>query len=427
MAVTGTLQQGTEPLLPQIEKIVASPILHGSDALCKLLRHLAQEAIRNPGQHIKEYAIATEVFGRPSDFDPKLDSTVRVQTGRLRAKLAEYYSTVGARDEVIVEIPKGAYLLTYRGRKALPDEAEPELISSSTTAGPSASAASPQKSFSPWLAIATLVLVIVSISALVGFARLRAPAANWQEMLHSVGLNDQDLPTLRRFWDGFTRPRDTPIVIYSNAEFTGRPETGMRYLKPGEARQDIFDHYTGVGEVAAMHELDTVFVALRSPLRVKRGRLLTFDDAQNSSLIFVGSPSENLSLRDLPIVQEFAFRRVPDASEVGDLTIVNLHPRNGEPLSFRASKGTPLKEDYAVISLLHNSRRNVMILAGTNTFGTQAAVDFVCDPDRLRELLPQIADGPDGQLWPFAAVLNVKISQGVPVQSQIVLLHHIKK
>jgi hypothetical protein len=272
-----------------------------------------------------------------------------------------------------------------------------------------------------------LVLLIIAISALAGFARLRAPAANWQEMLRAAGLNDQDLPTLRRFWAGFTRPRDIPIVIYSNAEFTGRPETGMRYLKPGEARDDIFDHYTGVGEVAAVHELDTVFAALRSPLRVKRGRLLTFDDAQNSSLIFIGSPSENLSLRDLPIVQEFAFRRLPDARDAGELTIVNLHPRSGEPLSFRASQGSPLTEDYAVISLLYSSRHNVMILAGTNTFGTQAAVDFVCDPDRLRELLPRIADRPGGEVWPFAAVLNVKISQGVPVQSQIVLLHQIKK
>ena len=117
MAVTGTLQAANAPLLLQIEKIAASPVLHGSDALCKLLRYLAHEAIENPGIPIKEYRIATEVFGRPREFDPKLDSTVRVQTGRLRSKLGEYFSTLGTGDNFLVEIPKGAYLLTFHPRE----------------------------------------------------------------------------------------------------------------------------------------------------------------------------------------------------------------------------------------------------------------------------------------------------------------------
>ena len=62
------------------------------------------------------YQIATELFGRPSDFDPRLDSTVRVQTGRLRSKLAEYYAGPGDRD------PKGLGVIessTLRARAAL--------------------------------------------------------------------------------------------------------------------------------------------------------------------------------------------------------------------------------------------------------------------------------------------------------------------
>ena len=79
--------------IAQIEKLIGSLTLHGSESLCKLLRYLAERAMDQPGIPVKEYQIATEVFGRPRNFDPRLDSTVRVQTGRLRAKLQEYYST----------------------------------------------------------------------------------------------------------------------------------------------------------------------------------------------------------------------------------------------------------------------------------------------------------------------------------------------
>jgi len=53
---------------------------------------------------------------RPSDFDPHLDATIRVQVGRLRAKLVEYYSTVGAEDPIGVDLPKGTYALTFHLR-----------------------------------------------------------------------------------------------------------------------------------------------------------------------------------------------------------------------------------------------------------------------------------------------------------------------
>src|SRR5882672_3528593 len=100
----------------EIEKLVASHALHGSEALCKLLRYLGRQAIEHPGVAVKEYQIATEVFGRQADFDPQLDSMVRVQAGRLRTKLAEYYSTEGATDRLVVELPKGGYAVAFHER-----------------------------------------------------------------------------------------------------------------------------------------------------------------------------------------------------------------------------------------------------------------------------------------------------------------------
>src|SRR3981189_1257354 len=105
-----------EQCLAQIEKLVGSQVLHGSESLCKLLRYLAKHVLDHPGTPIKEYQIATEVFGRSDDFDPQLDSMVRVQAGRLRGKLSEYYSANGAEEAVIVDLPKGTYVLAFHHR-----------------------------------------------------------------------------------------------------------------------------------------------------------------------------------------------------------------------------------------------------------------------------------------------------------------------
>src|SRR2546430_10481892 len=104
MSVTGYHRASIaerEQLLAEIDRLTGSHVLHGSESLCKLLRYLAEHALHHPGVPLKEYQIATEVFGRPADFDPQSDSTIRVQAGRLRMKLAEYYSSEGADDPIV--------------------------------------------------------------------------------------------------------------------------------------------------------------------------------------------------------------------------------------------------------------------------------------------------------------------------------------
>jgi len=214
-------------------------------------------------------------------------------------------------------------------------------------------------------------------------------------------------------------------VVFSNAEFVGRPETGLRYLDPVRDKNEaIFDHYTGIGEVMAIHELDQLFTQFRHGVVVKRGRLLAMDDVKNNDLIFVGSPSENLTLRDLPAMQQFQFRRLDSGSRKGDLAIVNLHPAPAEQAGYIASEGLPVKEDYAVIGLLPGPTRQhwVMTLAGVTTMGTQAAVEYVCSGSSVEQLL-RTARNARGDVMPFEAVIRVSVSRGVPVSSQLVAAH----
>ena len=118
-------------------------------------------------------------------------------------------------------------------------------------------------------------------------------------------------------------------------------------------------------------------------------------------------------------------RSLDSGPRKGDLAVVNLCPQAGEEKYFFGSRSnTPLTEDYSVIALVREFSPSqwVMILAGTTTLGTQAAVEFVCSENSLKDLLGRLNVSHTGQMKPFEAVLRVKVTRGVPVESNIVAL-----
>ena len=103
--------------------------------------------------------------------------------------------------------------------------------------------------------------------------------------------------------------------------------------------------------------------------------------------------------------------------------IVNVHPERGQPTVFYPTDSTqPLNEDYAIVALLPglNPNRHVLILAGTTTIGTQAAVEFVCAKESLEELLHRLGVQPGSEVKPFEALLRVKVTRGVPLGAELV-------
>jgi hypothetical protein len=405
----------------QIDKLVASHALHGSESLCKLLRYLAAHALEQPGIPLKEYQIATELFARQPDFDPQLDSMVRVQAGRLRSKLAEYYSSEGAEDPVWVELPKGTYVLTFH--HGTPASAKAHTAGAHETFH---DGANPQPSSNKLrIAVGALSLALVVSLAVI------AVLMNTRRANPGVRAAEREpVPAaFQTFWKGFLTGSSEPWVIFSNAAFVGRPDLGLRYYNPAhDSKELIFDHYTGVGEVLAVHNLDTVFGILHQQIRVKRGSLFSLDDAKNNDLIFIGSPSENLTLLEIPGTQEFVFRSVPAGPRKGNMEIINVHAQPGEPGEVLASPANvPLTEDYSVIGLVHglNPERSVLILAGTTTLGTQAAVEYVCGQESLQELLRRLSVTQPGELKPFEALIRVKVARGVPVGTELVAIRKL--
>src|SRR5262249_54657974 len=86
------------------------------ERLSRFLRFLVERHLEGKDQEIKESLIGFEVFGRRPDYDPKLDSIVRTEAVRLRARLLEYYAGEGARDTAVIEVPKGGYVPRCRPR-----------------------------------------------------------------------------------------------------------------------------------------------------------------------------------------------------------------------------------------------------------------------------------------------------------------------
>ncbi len=384
------------------------------------MQYLAKQAIDHPDAPLKEYQIATEVYGRHADFDPQSDSTIRVQAGRLRLKLAEYYAGEGAADPIVVKIPKGSYHLVFEARAIEPG---PQPATLTQRAAPSVMVetfpARWRTAF--FLLMVSLIVSLVVLGGLLWDRKRPEPATALASATPSAA---RAAGPLASFWRPFTSGVEEPWVIFSNAAFVGRPETGMRYYNSKhDANTTVYDHYTGVGEVLAIHALDDAFGTLGRRILVKRGSLFTLDDVKNNNLIFVGSPSENLSLLDIPGTQEFVFQRVASGPRQGDLSIVNKHPKPGEAGSYLASpSAVPLTEDYSVVGLVPGigSGRYVMILAGTTTFGTQGVVEFVCRQESVDKLLHEIPGSGAGPMKPFEALVRVKIARGVPVSTEMV-------
>src|SRR5580704_17141639 len=128
-----------EAMLPEVERILHSNTFRNSDALRRLLRFLADKSSSGEGDQLKEYSIAIDALGKPATYDPRNDSTVRIQMGRLRQKLAEYYRVEGQNSEWVLELPKGRFKLTCEPRptlRELPAEAASLVIAAGKDTAP---------------------------------------------------------------------------------------------------------------------------------------------------------------------------------------------------------------------------------------------------------------------------------------------------
>lgn len=418
MAVSNSLDErySERPEWALAQRIVVSPELKSSRKLCRFFLYVVDCYLRGVPEEATEQQIGIHVFDRPPGYNSSDDSIVRSQARLLRIKLAAYFARMGAQEDLVLDIPRGHYLPVFCSAAPKPEthplEADrpPEVpllsdlreIEGLPTPIPPPRSRSRNRPLT-WTAIACACM---ALGILMGFAWARNPHL---EQNASTNL----------FWKPFLQGAP-PLVIYSNPLFSGTPYTGMRLVTSGLPRSlnNIDDDtYTGTGEASAIRDLTHVFDAHHKEFILKRSRLVTWDEAKSHNLIFIGASSQNSALQDLKTNFDFAIDI--DSDHQGFVT--NRHPLQGEPASFKPSSAN---EEYAIIASVPGLEpgTRIAIFTGLTTNGTQAAVEFVCNPGNAQQLA-KVIRRPGDALVPFEAVLHIKMSGGVPLQADVVAIH----
>lgn len=402
-------------------RVAAGRELSASPKLRSFFLYVVDCSLREHAEEATEQQIGIKIFGRRPGYNSGDDSIVRAQARLLRQKLATYFAAGGAAEPVVIEMPKGRYLLSFHEREMALAQAPGQAIvipqpPTARAEVPSAAASERAHDREAPASVARrwglpLQLLMLLLLLLLGVGVGAWTDRRWE----TRGERKPDA-----LWSQFLGRTHPTLVVYSNPLFRGSLAEGLRLVDPdgGAGINDQNDDtYTGTGEVEAVHTLTGFFDAHDAAFTLKRSRLLTWDQARSSNLIFVGAPSQNPALHDLPARSEFTIAQ--DAGGRG--YIVNQHPRPGEPVTFPRNDKS---QETALVALLPGMEpgTHILVVSGLTTIGTQMAVEYLCRPDSLPALVQQVGTL-DGALRPFEAVLQIAISKGVGVNVQLLTVH----
>ena len=108
-----------EQVRAALDRVLAAPEFVNATRLSRFLRFAVEKTLAGGGAELKEYLLGVEVFDRGQDFDPRLDPIVRVEAGRLRGKLQEYYEGGGQGDPVRIVFRKGSYAPSFEAATSI--------------------------------------------------------------------------------------------------------------------------------------------------------------------------------------------------------------------------------------------------------------------------------------------------------------------
>ncbi|HZR27143.1 MAG TPA: hypothetical protein VFA71_00070 [Terriglobales bacterium] len=93
-----------------LKEVLQSITFIRAEQLRSFLRYICEMEFAGRGKELCESLIGIEAFGRPADYSPAEDASVRRRAGDLRTKLQEVYSTELAGSSIRIELPKGKFV-----------------------------------------------------------------------------------------------------------------------------------------------------------------------------------------------------------------------------------------------------------------------------------------------------------------------------
>jgi hypothetical protein len=417
----------------QVERIFQSKTFRSSDVLRHLLSYLVEASLNGSADDLKEYTVAVDALGKPSSYDPRQESAVRMQVARLRQKLAEYYRTEGVDDAIVVDLPKGGFRVVFEPRKAAFEPASaaeaaraPEIATGETTK---------PRSRRLEIILAAALLASIGIAALFAF-RLR------QADVPLIGpVNRPSLmawtPDIKELWDpilstnrplvvciatplsilfpGFGFIRDFSVNNWDDVAKSKEINALKEALHTGTVQPSF--GYTGVGTATAALLLGQFLASRQQNIVMTRANLLSLPELMEENVVFLGPLTGDREIRALRVDQEFLLE--PNG-------IRNVHPRPGEPafIPEGPAAGTPpaAREDsldtYSLISRVPGLRGKgeILSLSGNQISSVMAGAQALTDPSTAKMLVAKLRK-PDGSIPKyFQVVLRVRSMDGVPTE-----------
>jgi len=444
------MELGKEQKIEQLERVLQSRTLQNSENLKAFLRFVVEKTVADEDVQLKEYTIATEVFGRRSDYDPRIDSVVRVQAGRLRTKLQEYYTAEGKNDQIVIDLPKGHYHPVFNcphaesGQEISP-AGVPAAEALASNGHPTLAVAEDQPYVEgvPARSRASVVgLVLGGLVILLSVAVVALYSSN-RELQRQARNPDPSLNTedFKAVWSPFVDDPESPLLVLSNPTvyrflnkadpdslarraFQMTPEQTRSLLDAPEFKGQYaggdsprlipsLGMYTGMGEAVGVYRLTDLLRSLNKTILLRQSRHVSAADLKYRNVILLGSIYVNEWSRKLPMVENFV--------NTFNATIENRDPLPGEEREYKPQFNEQTGEmsvDYALITVKPNvsGENAVMTLGGIFSEGTEGAAEFVTTRNHL-SLLGQRLRQLGGQNAPpkyYQALLKVEVENGTP-------------
>lgn len=136
----------------------------------EFLGYVVQEAIEGRGAAIRAKTIGMDVYGYSPQEIADREGVVRVDAGRVRRKLEQYYESAGSKDEIVISLPVGSYAPAFEMRAA--------------------AAPQPNGWFSPRRVVAGSVVVLLAVSAVAWMVLQPAETGDDTDPANLTGIYD---------------------------------------------------------------------------------------------------------------------------------------------------------------------------------------------------------------------------------------------
>ena len=113
-ASTDSLTPDNPPGMLALKSVLGSQIFSDMPRLRRFLEYIVTETIAGNGGRLKGVVIACDVFDKTDPDEAQSTTIVRVEAGRLRRRLSDYYRDEGKNDPVRISIPKGGYVAAFK-------------------------------------------------------------------------------------------------------------------------------------------------------------------------------------------------------------------------------------------------------------------------------------------------------------------------